>query len=135
MASRILLLTLILYASAPYAVDGDTIGLGSDRIRLLQINTPEVGQCYYQEAKDFTRSMVRGGQQVELKADPDLDQTDMYGRSLRYVFVDGLNLNVELVRRGYAKPLFFNNKRGIYAQLITKYARQAKAKRLGLWKC
>ena len=59
----------------------------------------------------------------------------MYNRNLRYVFIDGLNLNVELVRRGYAKPLFFNNKRGKYAQLITKYAGQAKAKRLGLWKC
>jgi micrococcal nuclease len=116
-------------------VDGDTIKLDGDRIRLLQINTPEVGQCYYQEAKDFTASMVRGGQRIELKADPNLDQTDTYGRSLRYVFVDGLNLNVELVRRGYAKPLFFNNRRGKYSELITKYAGQAKTKRLGLWKC
>mgnify|MGYP000639802180 CR=1 FL=1 len=40
-------------------VDGDTLDLNNgDRIRFSGINTPETGECYYQEAKDFLSSLV-----------------------------------------------------------------------------
>jgi len=40
--------------SVTYIVDGDTLDIGSTRVRLTLINTPEVGQPGYTEAKDFT---------------------------------------------------------------------------------
>ena len=36
------------------AIDGDTIELeDSTRVRLLGINSPEEGECYYKESKNF----------------------------------------------------------------------------------
>src|SRR2546425_12509382 len=37
-----------------YIVDGDTLDVGSTRIRLALVNSPEVGQPGYGEAKQFT---------------------------------------------------------------------------------
>jgi endonuclease YncB( thermonuclease family) len=104
-------------------------------VRVLQVNTPELGQCYADQAKQFTQNFLTSRSKLMLTSDPVLDTQDEYGRSLRYVFKGKQNLSLELVRRGYAKPMFFNGTRGKYADLITKYAGQAKAKRLGLWKC
>src|SRR3989442_12844735 len=40
--------------SVTYIVDGDTLDVGSTRIRLALVNSPEVGQTGYTEAKQFT---------------------------------------------------------------------------------
>jgi len=130
-----LLLAVALYSASPYAIDGDTIVLNREHIRVLQINAPEIGTCYAEEAKQFTENFLKKNSKLEFKSDPSLDQKDEYGRSLDYVFKGNENLSLELVRNGYAKPMFFKGMRGKYAGLIAKYGRQAKAKRLGLWNC
>jgi len=130
-----LLLAVALYTASPYAIDGDTIVVGHNHVRVLQINSPELGTCYADESKRFTQEFMKRNTRLTLVADPVLDQSDAYGRSLRYVFKGNQNLSLELVRYGYAKPMFFNGHKGKYADLIMKYARQAKANGLGLWKC
>lgn len=130
-----LVMAVALYATAPRVIDGDTIVVNREHIRVLQINAPEIGTCYAEEAKQFTQRFIEQGGDLILKADPKLDQSDEYGRSMRYVFKGGENLSLELVRYGYAKPMFFNGMRGKYASLIYEYARQAKAQGLGLWSC
>src|SRR5256885_17185832 len=40
--------------SVTYIVDGDTLDVGSTRIRLALVNSPEAGQPGYAEAKQFT---------------------------------------------------------------------------------
>lgn len=129
-----ILLALALYAT-PQAIDGDTVIIKGEHIRVLQVNTPETGNCYSAQAKIFTQKFLDTKGQLKVTTDKNLDSTDVYGRSLRYVFKGKANLSIELVKQGYAKPLFFNQMRGKYADLIEKYARQAKAKRLGLWSC
>lgn len=129
-----ILLALALYAS-PVAIDGDTVIVKGEHIRILQVNTPEMGNCYAAQAKNFTQKFLNSKGQLKIITDKNLDKTDAYGRSLRYVFKGKLNLSIELVKQGYAKPLFFNKMRGKYADLIDKYARQAQANRLGLWNC
>lgn len=128
-------LALALYLSPAYAIDGDTIEFRGERVRLVQINTPELDSCYGQEAREFTQKFLSRRGEVRLIRDSALDNKDEYGRSLRYVIKAGRNLNLELVRRGYAKPLFFNNSKGKYAAKIERYARSAKANRLGVWNC
>jgi endonuclease YncB( thermonuclease family) len=130
----VILLALALYAT-PHAIDGDTVVIKGEHIRVLQVDTPERGTCYAEQAKQFTQKFLDAKGQLMIGTDTKLDKTDVYGRSLRYVFKGNQNLSLELVRRGYAKPLFFNKMRGKYADLIQSYARQAKANRLGLWKC
>jgi Lamin Tail Domain/Staphylococcal nuclease homologue len=37
------------------------------------------------------------------------DRTDLYGRTLAYIILDGKNINVEQVRRGFANTFIYNN--------------------------
>lgn len=83
--------------------DGDTIDVegpsGFDEVRIIGINTPETGECLYDEATDALAAMVDGSY-VELVA----DQTDhdQYGRLLRYVEVGGIDAGAEMVATGHA---------------------------------
>lgn len=124
---------IALYLAAPYAIDGDTIEVEGERVRLVQIDTPELGTCYARQARQYTQDFIEG--EVKLIRDLRLDDKDNYGRSLRYIIKGERNLNLELVRKGYAKPLFFNKVKGKYAKEIEQYARNAKANRLGVWNC
>jgi endonuclease YncB( thermonuclease family) len=128
-------LALALALALPVAVDGDTVHSGKVWVRLVQINTPERGECGYQEAKDYTQKFLKLNSNLVLTKDKNLDTFDEYGRALGYLTKGNRNLNLELVKYGYAKPYFYQGMRGKYAQQIENYARQAKAKRLGVWKC
>ena len=68
-----------------------------------------------------------------LESDPALDRTDRYGRLLRYVKRNGLNVNLELARRGAAAPYFYGGDRGRYAGSLMRAAQSAKAAKRGLW--
>ena len=82
-------------------IDGDTADLDNGwRLRFSGINTPETGECYYQEAKDELKRLILG-KQVYLEN--DYTDAGKYDRKLRYVFVDDLLVNEELVRGGFAK--------------------------------
>ena len=128
-------LATALYLLSPSAIDGDTIEVKGERVRLVQINTPELGTCYAEEAKRYTQNFLMSEGTIRLIADPSLDNKDTYGRSLRYVFKGNRNLNLELIRGGYAKPFFFNKVKGKFGDEIKQYVRSAKAKRLGVWNC
>ena len=128
-------IALALALALPVAVDGDTVHSGKVWVRLVQINTPERGECGYQQAKDYTQKFLKLNSNLVLTKDRNLDSFDEYGRALGYLTKGNRNLNLELVKYGYAKPYFYQGMRGKYAQQIENYARQAKAKRLGVWKC
>lgn len=82
-------------------IDGDTIDVeGGRRVRLIGIDTPERGECGYSEAAAALRSLV-GGKAVRLVPGAR-DDVDRYGRLLRYVEVGGLDVNLEMIRRGHA---------------------------------
>ena len=115
--------------------DGDTITLrGGEKLRLLQIDAPELtDDCYGRAAKTALERHLRPGTQAQLRRDPELDQTDSYGRLLRYVFVRGENVNVELVREGAASPYFFRKERGAYADELLAAVDEARKARRGYW--
>ena len=117
--------------------DGDTLTLASgERVRLLQIDTPELGsgECYSRAARTELLHLVPVASRVVLEADPRLDRVDRYGRLLRYIRHDGVNVNLELVRRGAAAPYFYGGDKGRYAGALTQAASSAKGAKRGLWK-
>jgi endonuclease YncB( thermonuclease family) len=117
--------------------DGDTLTLtNGQRVRLLQIDTPELGsgECYSRAARTALLSLAPVGSRIVLEADPALDKIDRYGRILRYIRRGGLNVNLELVRRGAAAPYFYRGERGRYANMLMTAALSAKAGKRGLWK-
>jgi endonuclease YncB( thermonuclease family) len=116
--------------------DGDTLTVaGGTRVRLVQIDTPELGsgECYSRAARRALERFVPVGSTVRLEADLALDQVDRYGRVLRYVRRGTMNVNIALVRAGAAAPYFFDGDRGRYADRMLAEARRARAARRGLW--
>lgn len=96
-------------------IDGDTIVLGDgSKVRLLQINAPEKGECGYEEATKRLRALVMD-RSVSLERDDRFGNADQYHRLLRYVFVDGKNVNVMLQREGLVDRMFYQGMQGKYA--------------------
>jgi micrococcal nuclease len=117
--------------------DGDTLRLRDGRrVRLLQIDTPELGsgECYSRAARTELLRLVPIGSRVVLEADRDLDRIDRYGRLLRYIRRGGMNVNVELVRQGAAAPYFYRGDRGRYAPALMVATTSAKVTKRGLWR-
>lgn len=86
-------------------IDGDTIDVGGvGRIRLVGIDTPERGQPGYEEATNYVKDKCLG-KTVYLDID-NAEPKDKYGRTLAIVYVDGININQELLKLGYAKVLY-----------------------------
>ena len=86
-------------------VDGDTVGVRSssgveERIRVVGIDTPERGECGFDEAADALARLV-DGQPVTLVAGAR-DNRDRYGRLLRYLDVGTVDAGLELIRAGHA---------------------------------
>jgi endonuclease YncB( thermonuclease family) len=81
-------------------VDGDTLELGNgETVRLVGIDTPEVGECGYDAASVALARLV-AGKQVHLgRSDEDRDH---YGRLLRYVDVGSTDAGLRLIRSGLA---------------------------------
>ena len=115
--------------------DGDTLRLADGRrIRLVQIDSPEPGsECFGTQATRHPPTLAPPGTQLELERDPRLDDTDRFGRFLRYARAGGRSLNVVLVERGAAAPYFFRGSRGRYADELEEAAAAARAAPRGLW--
>jgi endonuclease YncB( thermonuclease family) len=116
--------------------DGDSLELRSGaRIRLLQIDAPELGEgeCHARESLRVLERLVPSGSRVSLQSDPELDDADRYGRLLRYVDTDGVNVNVELVRRGAATPYFRGGEQGLHADELLAAVERARRSRAGMW--
>src|SRR5881296_1333119 len=82
-----------------YIVDGDTLDVGSTRTRLALVNSPEVVEPGYTEAKQFTAQTCPVGSQALV--DEDDGQTGgSYGRIVSVVYCGGVNLNAALIKSG-----------------------------------
>lgn len=117
-------------------VDGDTIRVryeGRDEpVRLLCIDTPERGKPGFGAAAVAMRGLVEGRAVVlEFERQGEMER-DRYGRLLAYVFVDGRNVNVEMVRLGLT-PFWTKYGRGRYAEDFEIAEAEAKAEKRGLW--
>jgi endonuclease YncB( thermonuclease family) len=85
-----------------HVVDGDTVDVSNgERVRLIGIDTPEVGQCGAAAATATTSADVLGRQVVLTPG--ARDDRDAYGRLLRYVdVVGGPDVGLDLVQHGLA---------------------------------
>jgi endonuclease YncB( thermonuclease family) len=90
-------------------VDGDTVDVrfniyGVQRVRLVGINTPEIGEGGYEEVKAFLNETCMR-EEVKLDVD-DKKQYDPHYRILAVIYVNDTNLNEKLVREGYAEVMY-----------------------------
>jgi micrococcal nuclease len=90
-----------------YVHDGDTIRIGRERIRIIGLDTPEIGSGARCAAEQ--RGAVAARAELErmlfrAKVTIRRDGTDRYGRTLAYVYADGKNVARELISMGLARP-------------------------------
>lgn len=120
-----------------WVADGDTIILQDGRhVRYIGIDTPEIDHKNHraepmgEEARSMNHKLVDGWQ---LRLGYDHEKKDRYGRTLAYVYrSDGLFVNAEILKRGYAHVLYrFPN---ISKEAILLSAqRAAMARGIGIW--
>lgn len=88
-------------------VDGDTIYIDyKEKVRFVGVNTPEIGEPGYQEAKSYIEKRIMG-KQIYLDVD-DKNTKDKYGRTLAVILIDKENLNKELLCKGYAEVMYIS---------------------------
>lgn len=84
-----------------HVVDGDTVDVdGVGRIRVIGIDTPERGACGYESATQAMSVLVLG-RQVSLVPGA-IEDSDRYGRILRYVDVGSRDAGLSLIEDGWA---------------------------------
>jgi endonuclease YncB( thermonuclease family) len=119
--------------------DGDTINVRDGRvektIRLVGIDAPEVShkkrepsQPYAQAATKYLAGLVLN-QTVEIE---EYGQ-DRYGRTLGVVFLDGKNVNLEMVKAGYAEVYRGTPAAGFDSAPYWKAEEEARAAKKGKW--
>ena len=89
-------------------IDGDTIEVllngKPERIRYLQLNTPERDEPCFAESTRANEDLV-AGKTVRLVADTEL--VDRYDRLLRFIYVGEVLVNRVLVEQGYAEVVLY----------------------------
>jgi endonuclease YncB( thermonuclease family) len=114
-------------------IDGDTIEIHGERIRLLDIDAPESGQtCTADNGTEW-----RCGQEAALALADWIDQQtvtchtdrrDQYQRWLARCYVDGTRIAVLMAGRGWAVPY-----RDCKCEAVRQAADFARMQRVGIW--
>lgn len=92
-------------------IDGDTIRIGQNRVRLLAMDAPELAQeCIERTGPIWTCGKEARAQLadiIENQGQPlrcAVMDTDQYGRDLAHCWAGGVNLSREMIACGYAVP-------------------------------
>jgi len=107
-------------------IDGDTFIIENRQpIRLFGIDAAEMGNCYSQEAKDELSRLILN-KKIHLKE----PLSDGRGRVMALVYQDGVLINEQLVRNGFA---FYQHQGGSESENIQKANEYARENHIGIF--
>ena len=114
-------------------IDGNTIELKTgERVKYIGISAPSLSgeiECYAREAKWENERLVL---KKIVSLEKDISDKDSQGNLLRYVWLYGKMVNLELVKTGFAKAAPFSADRK-YHQSFVEAEKHARQNNLGLW--
>jgi len=112
-------------------IDGDTLVYEINNIsytcRLLGIDTPERGEEYYQEAKDYLA--IVQGKEVEILR--DWEDLGKYYRKLRYIFYKDRLINIEILEQGLGRAYYYEDL--VYEEKLLRAEKMARDSCFGIW--
>ncbi len=119
--------------------DGDSLQITAVdlvfSIRLVGIDSPEIGtgdqqsQPFSREAKAYLETLLNN-REVALKS----HGADGYHRQLAEIFVDGKNVNIEMIKQGLAEVYKGIPPKTLDLEIYIKEEKQAKKTGKGIWK-
>jgi micrococcal nuclease len=110
-------------------IDGDTFTLGNgDTVRLIGIDAPELSQPGGEVSREYLAHLIMGN---PITLERGSEDRDNYNRLLRFVYINDLCINEEMIRQGYAEARYLPGSpiRDYYLQLEI----QAESTKAGLW--
>ena len=107
-------------------IDGDTVVVSGESIRLLGIDADERGYECYNEAKKRLEALVLN---KNVKLEKDVEDKDQYKRYLRYVFVNNTNINLQMAEEGLAIARFYEDRK--YQKEILAAEKKARENKVG----
>ena len=85
-------------ATVTKVLDGDTLIIeGGKEVKLLGIDADEIDEPCFDQAKNRLSELASGKEATLIR---DLNDKDNYGRLLRYLQVNGVDVNVQMVKEG-----------------------------------
>ena len=109
-------------------LDGDTILVeGGEHVRLIGIEADEKDDSCFEQAKLRLEDLILN---ETVRLERDVSDVDLYSRCLRYVFLDGENINIQMVAEGMAVARFYEPDTA-YKDEIIEAEQQAKENGLG----
>jgi len=101
-------------------IDGDSIVLeGGDRVRILGIQTPEKKEEGFQEGKDYAEKYLMG-KKIKLIRDETINNTDWYGRLLRYIEIEEGNYSEMIIQECLATPYGKHNNKAKFQDIFDR---------------
>jgi len=110
-------------------IDGDTVIVeGGETVRLLGIDCDEKGKECFTPAKNRIEELLLGKSVVLESGNEDKDQ---YDRLLRYIFLNGKNINLQLVEEGFCVARFVGSENSMYKSEIQSAESNAIKNKIG----
>lgn len=127
----LLFFTIPLFAISGQVIkisDGDTITILTQqreqvKVRLFGIDAPEKKQPYGQKSKQFLSNLI-AGRSVKIQE----KGKDRYRRVLGIIYLNGQDINEQMVLSGYAWAYVK------YSKIYVKQELKARSQNLGLWR-
>jgi micrococcal nuclease len=115
-------------------IDGDTIDVQledgtTSRVRYIGIDTPGRDEPGFVESNSANSDLVTGKTVTLVK---DVSEVDQYERLLRYVLVEDVFVNYELVRQGLADIVFYPPDLAC-REAFLQAAQSAMEAKIGIW--
>lgn len=123
-------------------IDGDSVevqfpGGEKEKVRLIGVNAPELfepesqARLLAEESRNYAARMLQG-KTVELTYDEN--RFDMYGRTLAFLWIDGVMVNEQMIADGYARAYLKFPFCREYMQAFEHAQDFARKHTRGLWK-
>jgi micrococcal nuclease len=119
--------------------DGDTIHVRDGKvetiIRLVGIDAPEISHKKREPSQPFGQTATKYLAGLVLNKTVEIKEygLDRYGRTLGVVFLGGKNVNLEMVKAGYAEVYRGTDAKGFDSAPYWKAEEEARAAKRGMW--